>query len=399
MATENSDPKPSGAAFQAPLDLSYEAGVILSTLVGAVYASLHPVSVVLAGVALGLIGLCSAWLPIPSDIGNEIGDEIGVEIPAEQVALVSENAPLNELPSLPSSFAVAASGTNPMVVAAELMQPWVELVGDRFWFQALLCLWSLVVWSWVGTMICRRTALRLGQVDHQWIDVVRFTHRHFLDSLFSILIPLAAVAALALPLVVMGFFLAWEWTSVIAAPFLLVGAGLGLLMGVVLLGLILSWPLMFPAIAFEGRDSFESISRAYAYILQRPVHAFVVAGAAILIGSITGYVIELFCVLSAGGYTWSLSWGANAFDGEHLERLLAKPTGGTAVAIEYWTSPLLQVGRSGILFLGRAAGYSMFWGLASGAYLLLRRYLDQTPLDEIHRPGVGMLQPLDVSAR
>lgn len=388
MATESFDPKPSGAAFQAPLDLSYEAGLVFSKLIAGVYAGLHPVNILLAGVALCLVGVVSSWL------------QAATEVSAESVTSIARTELTATWERPPLVVGLSGASANPLAIATELMQPWSELawselVRGSFWRQAVLCLWGVVVWSWAGTMICRSSALRLGRVDHQWWDVVRFTNQHFLDSLFSILIPLVAVAALAAPLVAVGWLLVWDWTSIVGAPLAVVGSVFGLLMGIVLLGVVLAWPLMFPAIAFEGRDSFESISRSYAYILQRPVHAFLVAVAAIAIGSITGFVIELFCALSAGGYSWALSWGANAWDSQRLGELLQTPAAEGSWMLRYWSTPLLRTSDAGFAFLGRAAGYAMFWGLASGAYLLLRRYLDQTPLDEIYRPGQGTLKALD----
>lgn len=382
MAAESQDSKPSGAAFQSPFDISFEAGLVFSKLMAAVYASLHPVNVLLALLALLLVGCVSEWLP-----GS-------VEIETEAIARgTAGEAPAYVVPG-PTSVATIGSTTSPLWIAAELMQPWANLFRESFWRQMVICLWGLVVWSWVGTMICRSTALRLGRVDHHWWDVVRFTNQHYLDSLFSILIPLAALAALALPLAVTGWLLVWDWTSIVGAPVAALGSVFGLLMGVILLGLILSWPLMFPAIAFEGRDSFESISRAYAYILQRPIHAFVVAVAAVAIGSLVGSVIELFCSLSASGYAWALSWGANAGNADRFSQLL-QTSGEGPMIVRYWAGPLLRTSVEGFTFLARAASYSMFWGLASGIYLLLRRYLDQTPLDEVYRPGLATLKPLD----
>jgi hypothetical protein len=249
MATESFDPKPSGAAFQAPLDLSYEAGLVFSKLIAGVYAGLHPVNVLLAGVALCLVGVVSSWLPAAS----EVSAESVTSIARTELTATWERPPL--------VVGLSGASANPLAIATELMQPWSELVRGSFWRQAVLCLWGVVVWSWAGTMICRSSALRLGRVDHQWWDVVRFTNQHFLDSLFSILIPLVAVAALAAPLVAVGWLLVWDWTSIVGAPLALVGSVFGLLMGIVLLGVVLAWPLMFPAIAFEGRDSFESLNR------------------------------------------------------------------------------------------------------------------------------------------
>jgi hypothetical protein len=36
------------------------------------------------------------------------------------------------------------------------------------------------------------------------------------------------------------------------------------------IGLVVGWPLLFPAVSAEGSDSFDAISRAYSYIYTKP---------------------------------------------------------------------------------------------------------------------------------
>ncbi|MBL8892603.1 MAG: hypothetical protein JNL67_21685 [Planctomycetaceae bacterium] len=382
MPVENLDPKPSGAAFQSPIDFSFEANLVGIKLIGGVYASLHPLSIVFAALALLIVdGIESLWPISPAEIVRS----------SDMTDPVADQGPL----SLTPASSLWPSRVGPLNVAAELMQPWVGSDGSHWGRDLVMGLIGLLVWSWVGTLICRHSALALVRADHRWSATIRFTNQHYLDALFSFLIPLATVVVLSLPLVACGWLLVANLPSILGAPLAVFGAGFGLLIGVVLLGFVLGWPLMLPAIAFEGRDSFESISRAYAYILQRPLHSILVALAAIVIGSLAGYVVELFFSFSANGYLWALSWGANAGSPQRLAEIL-QPTESTDSAIvQYWTGPWLRTGLATFELLGRAATYAMFWGLASGSYLLLRRYLDQTPLDEIYRPGMAMLQPLE----
>lgn len=382
MPAECVDPKPSGAAFQAPVDFSFEASLIGTKLIGGVYASLHPLNILIAAVALLLLGGIETLWP-----SSEEAIVLAGELAGEQVELVSA--------TLTPSASLVSNKIGPLTVAGELMQPWFDSVGSRWGRSLVLGLVGLLVWSWAGTMICRHSALSLVRADHRWSEILRFTNQHYLDALFSFLIPLAAAVALSLPLVVCGWLLIGNWPSVLGAPLAVLGSVFGLLIGAVLLGFVLGWPLMLPAIAFEGRDSFESLSRAYAYILQRPLHAILVALAAILVGSISGYVVELFFSLSADGYLWALSWGANAGNAQRLSQLLQFTEPGASSIVQNWTSPCLRTGLAVFELLGRAAAYAMFWGLASGSYLLLRRYLDQTPLDEVFRPGLAMLKPLE----
>ena len=42
-------------------------------------------------------------------------------------------------------------------------------------------------------------------------------------------------------------------------------------MALLLLGLAFGWPLMWATISTEGTDSFDALSRSYAYVFQRPL--------------------------------------------------------------------------------------------------------------------------------
>jgi hypothetical protein len=360
--------------------LSYEFQLIVSQLGGAVYASLHPVSIGIAWIALIVVATSQQVL-------------IGPGGGTEELTFAS---PINPLSGALADALDLRSSHTPVAVAANYVSPWLRLPsiqGREFYYQATVCLIQLLVWSWAATFICRGAALRMARVDHQWLDVWRFSNRHYFDSLFGVLIPLVTVAVMGVPLVVAGWLLAGDWASVIGSLAAVVTAALALPMALVLLGLLFAWPLMFPAIACEGRDSFESISRSYAYVLQRPVHTVMLAGFAVVIGSVVGFLVLTFFSLAGGGFEWFLSWGANLFEPARLDNLVV-PGPDQPLVIRYWSGPLLRFSSHLFVGLAVATNTSMFWGLASGVYLLLRRYLDQTPLDEVYRPGGPGLAPL-----
>ncbi len=376
------DANPSGTAFAAPWDVSYELHLVGSRLLAGICASLHPLNLVVAMLALSLVG-GAAWVLMDETAGADgpflivAGEAIGA----------------------PRMFWAGGGDfweQTPYAAARWHMQPWWRLSAARggdFWLQLLVCGWGLVVWSWAATAICRSTALRMLGVDFHWSDVFHFTNRHFWDALFSILIPLVAVVVLSLPLVFVGWLLAGDVLSVLGSLVAVSLSWVGLLTGLLLLGLSLSWPLMFSALAVEGRDSFESISRAYAYLLQRPVTLLGLALAGLILGGMVNYLIEWFFYLSAASYEWGLAWGANALNSERLTTVV-QPQESDAPILHVWTGPWLRALFVGFGLLNLAAQQLVFWGLAVAIYLLMRRSLDQTPLDEIYQPGQATLKPL-----
>lgn len=387
--TSAGDVKPSGAPFTAPWDVSFELHLVVSRLLAGIYGSLHPLNLAVAILALLLVGGVS-WLLVG-------------ETAVSGGQLLAEGGTVGD----PGMFWGGGWGDEwgggwdlweqtPYAAARLHMLPWWRLSvvrGSDFWRQLLVCGWGLAVWSWAATAICRSTALRMLGVDFNWLDVLRFTNQHFADALFSILIPLLAVVVLSMPLVFAGWLLAGDLLSVLGGLVAALLGWVGLLTGLMLFGLSLSWPLMFPALALEGRDSFESISRAYAYLLQRPVTLLGLAFAGLVVGGMVNYLIEWFCYLSSSSYEWGLAWGANSLNSERLATIV-HPQESDASVLQVWTGPWLRTSFAGFGLLNLAAQQVVFWGLAVAIYLLMRRSLDQTPLDEIYQPGQAMLKPL-----
>jgi hypothetical protein len=71
------------------------------------------------------------------------------------------------------------------------------------------------------------------------------------------------------------------------------------------------------------------------------------------------------------------------------------PQESDAPILHVWTGPWLRTLFAGFGLLNMAAQQVVFWGLSVSIYQLMRRSLDQTPLDEIYQPGQAMLKPLD----
>ena len=87
------------------------------------------------------------------------------------------------------------------------------------------------------------------------------------------------------------------WPLVLVAAFL---------MAVLLLGLLFGWPLMWAAISAEGTDSFDALSRTYAYVFQRPLRYLFYIIVAGIIGWLGWIVVREF----AAGIVWLGYWAA-----------------------------------------------------------------------------------------
>ncbi len=261
---------------------------------------------------------------------------------------------------------------------------------------SLLCaLWALAVWTLAGGAVTRDAAVQLACGERVgWggmIGCVRSRWRAYawapLLPLIGVLLGTAAVALLGLVL------MRWN-VGLFAAGLLwpLVLAG-GFLMTLLLVGLAFGWPLMFAAISTEGTDSFDAVSRSFAYVFQRPLHYLLYAGVATVVG-LLGWVVvfgfvQVLIALTHGAACWG-SGGQFAFSAEPFPHIAYQFAGGAPTSHLGWLGDLLIRAWSDCARL-LAVGYlySFFWVSAAGVYLLLRRDVDDTELDEVFLEDAG----------
>ena len=150
-------------------------------------------------------------------------------------------------------------------------------------------------------------------------------------------------------------------------------------MALLLLGLGFGWPLMWATISTEGTDSFDALSRSYAYVFQRPLR-------------------YLFYVLVAGRprlarLAAGRDFAAAVICAQLLGRRLGKRRIGCGIEIQGGTPAWSGMSHAGsriihfwvVCVKSLAVGYfyGYFWTASSAIYLLLRRDVDATETDEV----------------
>ena len=262
------------------------------------------------------------------------------------------------------------------------------LLNPRDWGEAgaawLRLLWALTVWSVLGLYVCRRAAVRFATGGGgPPRSAVAFALRKSPAALFAALLP-----AVTLVLAWAAFSL-FGWVGEIPA----VGPPVvGLLWGGVLLAAlaavalltvaVVAWPLQLAALAAEGTDAFDAISRSYSYLFGRPWRLVLIALFALPLGAV-GVTVAGWAAASAEGI--AVRWAA---DGRVVEPGDVRPdlpdTAGEEFgehAAAVWT----RLWRS--LVGGYAAAY--FFAAATVAYFLLRYADDAVPTDEVWLEGDG----------
>lgn len=232
---------------------------------------------------------------------------------------------------------------------------------------------GLSVWGVLGLVIVDHAARRFtgsrpaGSRAVWWRAVKR------LPTLFGLFAFLAVVAWLVLwlwPLILRLLWLdAWTPITVLASlgggVALLISTGLVLLLG----GLLLAAPLLWPAIVIDDADAFDAISRAFAYATQRLGRLMGYVAIAGVLGVLGGALVEAVT-------TAALELSVAAFP--PLETSDPSGAGWARNLLGFWTA----------LFDRAARGfYPAYWFVAAtGIYLVLRHDVDGQPLDEMTLP-------------
>ena len=276
--------------------------------------------------------------------------------------------------------------------AGPLLQAWrwvtqpFRLLADRkiSWQSSLLMvthgLWTIGVWGIFGGAIARIAALYLTREETLGpLVALRDAATVWPSTTGAPVIALLVATAMAVPLLLLGFLLQWNALALVAGLlWCLVLAG-GLVLTVVLAGLLIGWPLMWACLGVERSDAFDGVSRCYAYVYQRPLHlAFYVLIAALL-AFLGDAVVYFFASATITASETALSWGAG---NTRLDELLNADTDQLAnQAVNGW--------KWGLMSLVVAYPLACLWPMTVGIYLLLRRQVDATEMDEVTLTAVS----------
>ncbi|MBN2580500.1 MAG: hypothetical protein JXB10_16060 [Pirellulales bacterium] len=251
-------------------------------------------------------------------------------------------------------------------------------------FLDLLCLtlcglWSLAVWSYFGAAITRIAAVQLATGEHVPLTAaLRFAGRHYLSYFGAPWFPLAGAAIVTVLMFALAWLLHWGAGVLIAGLLwflLLIG---GLVLTLILVGLFFGWPMIWGTISTEGSDAYDALSRSYAYVYQRPLHYVFYVAVAAGLGWLAWFFVQNFAAAIIYLTYWAASWvtGTGLISTIQNGQELNSSLGNAGVAIiHFWTGcvKLLAVGF----------GLAYFFSAATAIYLLQRRQVDATEMDEV----------------
>lgn len=220
----------------------------------------------------------------------------------------------------------------------------------------------LIVFGIAGGAITRSAAIEAARGERLSLaESLRFASKHAGALIAAPLFLLLAV--LLCGLVAAGFGLLFQLPGrvgeVAGAVGFVVPLTMGLVAALLLINLAASWPLMHAAVAAEGEDSLDAMSRAFGCVNRRPVRFVALAVLVWFVGSIGLVVVHLIAAFALHLAVWGAGFAAANLD--------APPA--------FWPGM--------VAFLVQSWAFAYFWSAAALIYLTLRRDIDGAPWSEV----------------
>ncbi len=240
---------------------------------------------------------------------------------------------------------------------------------------------AVVLASFFGGMLARLAACRFGR--REWITIPESADFAASSTVRLVSAPLLPIVVALLPLgliALLGFLMRVPVLDAVGGAIFGVPLAMSLLASLLLLGLLVSWPLVVPAVACEDADAADCVQRAYAAVVHRPGR-FVVLVAAALAGLVAGVavldaVLVATLALAAGSLSQSAPESFVAAIGNRPWLEFGAPAPSATLLEVSWSGYAVAVWSTTVRWL--VGGFVLAWLFDAGTriYLLLREQVD-----------------------
>jgi hypothetical protein len=262
-------------------------------------------------------------------------------------------------------------------------------------YSILFLTYSFVVLCAAGGAICRCAALEFAGNEKPGVfEAFEFVRERFRSLISAPLIPSLFMGIFSLILIGIGLIVNIPWAgefilAILLAVLLPIGFVLTLLLAISIAGT----GLMFPAVAYEGTSALDAIGRAICYVLSKPVWMVFYLLVQTLLGTFFYLVMRglLFAVLWVTYHSIQLGvWQPETGPGK-LERIWAEPSlfsllgapAAPAGGPEQFAGAMIGLLMLAITALIAAMAVSFIFSSMTIVYALMRRKVDQTPVEKI----------------
>ncbi len=267
---------------------------------------------------------------------------------------------------------------------------------DHYIYCTIFYVIKLAVISICGGAICRIAALQFARGEKPGLtEALRFSTKKFMSFFTAPLAPIGIIIFISLFIYLLGLIGNIPRVGeLIMGIFIFLALVAGALISVILIGTIAGFNLMFPAVACDGSDCFDAISRSFSYVYAKPWLMGFYTTIAAVYGAICYVFIRFFVFLMLLSTYRLLQFGILG-DNNKLTAIWAKPSFGNLFDLSSFTSTnwaqsiavfLINLCLLAIIGLIVSFIMSFYFSANTIIYTLLRNRVDNTALDDIYTP-------------
>ncbi len=252
----------------------------------------------------------------------------------------------------------------------------------------------LAVLSVAGGAICRIAALQFAGAEKPGLrQAIRFGLRKFTAFFTAPLTPMIIILVIGATIILLG---AWgnipyvgELTVGLLLPLAFIAA---VIIAIIAIGIVGGFSLMFPTIAYEDSDCFDSISRSFSYVYNKPWRMGLYM--------VIAFVYGVICYLFVRFFSFLVLWSTHAFlqlgfayQNRKLHAIWPEPAftdffGAAVAAPTNWStsisSALIYFWVLVVIGLVVSFVISFYFSASTIIYALMRNRVDLIPLEEVY---------------
>jgi hypothetical protein len=258
---------------------------------------------------------------------------------------------------------------------------------------------KLAVISIAAGAICRIAALQFARGEKPGLtEALRFSTKRFTSFFTAPLVPAGIIIFIGLFIFLLGLIGNIPWAGeLIMGIFMPLALIAGALIAVVLIGAFAGFNLMFPAVAYDGSDCFDAISRSFSYIYAKPWRMGFYTAIAAVYGAICYTFVRFFTFLLLGVTHLTLQlgvWVENSKEVDKLTAIWPEPEfmnllGSSGLATTNWAESLaaflVHLFLLGVVGLIVSFIISFYFSANTIIYSLMRNKVDNTALEDIYK--------------
>jgi hypothetical protein len=258
----------------------------------------------------------------------------------------------------------------------------------------ILCIVSIF-----GGAICRIAALQFAREEKPGIsEALRFSIKKFWGFFTTPLVPIGIAAIVWAFIFLIGILgnIPLGIGEILVGIFMCLALAAGAIVAAVIIGTVAGFNLMFPAIAYDGSDSMDAVSRSFNYVYARPWRMGLYSFAAFVYGAICYCFVRFFAYLLLLLTYEGLRLGAGLDSARGLSDKVAaiwpKPTFHELLAYSAQAGSLSEKVAAFLIYIfalvviGLVVSFIISFYFSSNTiiYALIRNKVDNTPLEEIY---------------